>query len=514
MKKNALQNVFKFVFKYIWLFCTLLVMAEVLSTLSAANILMKQSSRGVIESVSGEISGRVDGVLRLLQGLSKEKVISDTNISLFERAILTKPFQDSYGLYMIALTDENVNVISANETEPPKENTSLAYREYMQNLYKSGHYQITDAFLAGADHKTVNYTIAVPIMKNDQVVGSVFGSIYFSDIQDIIDRNVLSNKLSEFYLLGQTNVIVAGNDETLIGHSYLNVIQNVYLLNKNATAINEDMLNGISCTNWEWDDGSLWYTTSQRIENTKWTLVYRVEYSSVIMLLLPGLLFKVLFYISLCGFIYVFGSKYIKRNLKEVNLLLDKMTMMQKELFRSDNSANFDNILEITRDGLKDQLTGLYTRTVLFNRCDEVLEVMHLGVVLFIDLDDLKKINNHFGHHAGDLALQKFASIIKKFNSNENDIVARYGGDEFIVLMSIESKNQIEKQIISLTESLNTSVTSGNHTFDVHGSIGVSFYPENGKTLEELVVKADLALYNAKHHGKNRYKLFDEESAK
>lgn len=66
---------------------------------------------------------------------------------------------------MIAVCDEGVNAISSDEAE----STRLAYRDYMQKLYSTGTYQITDAFVSGADHSTINYTIAIPIKKDNKV---------------------------------------------------------------------------------------------------------------------------------------------------------------------------------------------------------------------------------------------------------------------------------------------------------------------------------------------------------
>lgn len=83
MKPNILQNVVGFILKYIWLFCCLLIALEMISVTYTASVLLQQSSLGVMQSVSGEVSGRVDGVLRLLTGLSKDDLYADTSKSLY-----------------------------------------------------------------------------------------------------------------------------------------------------------------------------------------------------------------------------------------------------------------------------------------------------------------------------------------------------------------------------------------------------------------------------------------------
>lgn len=118
MKKNVLQNIIGFILKYIWIFCGLLIILELVSVTFTASILMKQSAIGMMQSVSGEILGRVDGTLRLLNGIATDSRFSDTEKPLFDRAIQALPYQKSYNLYMIALTDEDVNVVSADEIAP------------------------------------------------------------------------------------------------------------------------------------------------------------------------------------------------------------------------------------------------------------------------------------------------------------------------------------------------------------------------------------------------------------
>lgn len=219
MKQNILQNVISFIFKYIWIFCSLLVVLEIVSVTYTTSILTQQSALGIIQSVSGEVSGRVDGVLRLLMGMADDERFADTSKPLFDRAIQAIPYQKSYNLYMIALTDKDVNVISADEKVPPTENYSLAYRDYMQRLYTTGKYQITDAFLSGDGNDTMNYTIAVPIIKDGEVEGSVFGSIYFNDIEEILNHQSQNNG-RDFYLLGANNTIMAGDNRKNNGESF------------------------------------------------------------------------------------------------------------------------------------------------------------------------------------------------------------------------------------------------------------------------------------------------------
>lgn len=507
MKKNILQNVIGFVLKYIWLFCALLIALELISVTYTAGILMQQSALGVMQSVSGEVSGRVDGVLRLLTGFSTDERYADTSKPLYDRVIHALPYQTSYGLYMIALTDKDVNVVSADEIVAPTEFYNLAYRDYMQRLYATGEYQITDALLSGDEKDTMNYTIAVPILKDGKVEGSVFGSIYFNDIKATLSQHS-QNGGRNFYLLGAENTMMAGDDGEIYGQSFLELSAGSYFWGSSAEAVNNAMKEDKSGGFWQWDNEGLIYVTYQNVAPTNWTILYRVQFMSFFIKLLPILFIKICFYISMCGSVFFLGRRYLNRNLAQVNHLLNRMASMQKELFQSEQ-PDYDNLLELTQQGLTDQLTGLSTRAILFQKMIQFTGLPDsYGAVVFIDLDDLKRINDNFGHEGGDCALIHFAQVLKTYEQRYDGIAARYGGDEFVLLFHAVNENHATDISQNLCKALNTTITTKDHTFAIHGSLGVSFYPEHGTAPEDLICKADLALYAAKQKGKNQCAFF------
>lgn len=512
MKRNTVQGVLTFIFKYIWLFCVVLSILEVGSTAYSAKVLMQQTTMGVMQAVSGEVSGRVDGVLRLLEGLAGDARISDVSQPLFDRAILARPYQNSYDLYMVALTDEDVNVISADETEPPKENFSLSFRPYMQELYATGEYQITDAMVAGADNVTMNYTIAVPILSEGKVAGSVFGSIYFGDISDTLARNSDSGN-RHFYLFGKENTLMAGNVAAERDQTFLELSTTVHYFGATREEIDQDFTAGNSGSFWEWGANGLCYVAYERVPPTEWTILYQAEYMPSFLMLLPMLLFKITFFVLLSGFFSVFGRRYLNRQFSAVNHLLDKVTSMQRELFSTDptDKPDFEGLLNLTQQGLTDHLTGLATRAVLLSK----LSSHYLGpdrgrgVLLYVDLDDLKRINDNFGHEAGDLALLHFAQALKRVEQERDAVAARYGGDEFVLVVNAVEEKEAAAIAQALCRQFNTTLTLKDHTFSIHGSIGLSLYPEDGVTPEDLLCRADLALYSAKQHGKNQYQFYE-----
>ncbi len=124
--------------------------------------------------------------------------------------------------------------------------------------------------------------------------------------------------------------------------------------------------------------------------------------------------------------------------------------------------------------------------------------------VIMIDIDWFKKLNDGYGHEAGNVVLRELAGVIREC-IRDVDIFARYGGEEFVVILPqtpLAEARQIGERIRSQVEStiMNTGSTG---TVKITVSVGVSSYPENGKSEEELVTVADQALYQAKGSGKN-----------
>jgi diguanylate cyclase (GGDEF)-like protein/PAS domain S-box-containing protein len=131
---------------------------------------------------------------------------------------------------------------------------------------------------------------------------------------------------------------------------------------------------------------------------------------------------------------------------------------------------------------------------------------------LFIDLDNFKKINDSLGHTIGDELLVVMSNRLKSC-IKEGDIVSRFGGDEFIILLDNTYNNSIIINVIErVLIALSTSVKySENLLLHISGSVGVAVYPQHGTNLSVLIRNADTAMYGAKKKGKNSYCIFEEQ---
>jgi len=184
--------------------------------------------------------------------------------------------------------------------------------------------------------------------------------------------------------------------------------------------------------------------------------------------------------------------------------------------------ANYSDISQIkeaeahiTKLAHHDSLTGLLNRTSLEDRLQQaLLSAERKGdklAVLFLDMDRFKLINDTMGHHAGDEVLIKVARRLTK-TLRESDIVARIGGDEFIIVLTDYSDFPA---LITLANTITTNLSEPylveKKRLICTPSIGISVYPEDGKDAETLMKNADAAMYDVKDKGRNSFKLFTQE---
>ncbi len=170
---------------------------------------------------------------------------------------------------------------------------------------------------------------------------------------------------------------------------------------------------------------------------------------------------------------------------------------------------------QLKRQATHDNLTQLPNQ-VLFKEGVEqaILEASknHLSLAcLFLDLDRFKLTNDTIGHSIGDKLLQAVAERLLTMG-DETNLIARFGGDEFIILMPYESSQELPAQFAEkLLATIRKPYKIGPYSIKITASVGISIYPQDGPDYESLMKHADLAMYEAKENGRNTYRLFYPE---
>lgn len=169
-----------------------------------------------------------------------------------------------------------------------------------------------------------------------------------------------------------------------------------------------------------------------------------------------------------------------------------------------------------THRAYHDALTELPNRVLLMDRLQNSIQhtsrQSRVPVILFLDLDHFKPVNDTYGHLMGDLLLTEIAMRLRKA-TRESDTVARLGGDEFVVLMDAEKEQARE----SVNEAALRIVSQIEEPFDIQGtvltigvSVGIAIYPQDGETPEDLLQQADRAMYSRKGKSKGKIAFANE----
>lgn len=162
-----------------------------------------------------------------------------------------------------------------------------------------------------------------------------------------------------------------------------------------------------------------------------------------------------------------------------------------------------------------DILTGLPNRILLEDRIQQAKAFSHRMntpfALLFLDLDRFKIINDTLGHSVGDELLRMVAARLKR-TLRETDTVARIGGDEFIILLSnVKDRTDVASLSDKIMKSLIASFVLQDHELFITTSLGVCMYPDDGQDTEDVMKKADIAMYHAKSLGRNNVQFYNDD---
>ncbi|EXF94664.1 diguanylate phosphodiesterase [Pseudomonas fluorescens HK44] len=159
-----------------------------------------------------------------------------------------------------------------------------------------------------------------------------------------------------------------------------------------------------------------------------------------------------------------------------------------------------------------DALTNLINRRG-FNQifAEKLIEKSTGGgmlAVMFLDIDHFKRINDSLGHDAGDELLKVLANHIKSSTRSHDDVVARFGGDEFCILVNLRERDEARHMAQRIMQKMKEPIELAGRRMVMTTSIGISVFPDDGKSCEELLKNADLALYQSKGNGRNGLHFF------
>lgn len=237
------------------------------------------------------------------------------------------------------------------------------------------------------------------------------------------------------------------------------------------------------------------YTSKVSIENNHWIIQMESNEDIIGTAIKKSILLALAL---ICVFSFVL---YLEWQLLNRGESITELTKLQKE---------------IETIAYSDSLTGLCNRLSITSQISDYIKNAKKEdkcAVVFLDLDDFKSVNDVFGHEKGDDLLKSIAKIFNVISSRNNRIVtSRIGGDEFVALFKdIRSKDEVDHFCKEILSKLSNMPSINNKETNLSASIGVSFFPQGGMDVDTLFKTADIAMYDSKSKGKNRYSFFGDE---
>lgn len=206
---------------------------------------------------------------------------------------------------------------------------------------------------------------------------------------------------------------------------------------------------------------------------------------------------------SVIAFLFFLTLRSKQKATKESYKLASEISEREKVQFELEYLANHDTLTHLPNRH--------YITNYIETRVKQSKSTKQKFTILFIDLDHFKDINDTLGHAVGDEMLKKLPILFNRVFRHD-DIIARMGGDEFIVYLPGEmSIGHVEKLVERFLKSLEYPIEIGEHLIRLTGSVGVAFYPDHGSDVNELLSHADAALYRAKDKGRNTFAVYDSE---
>jgi diguanylate cyclase (GGDEF)-like protein len=217
----------------------------------------------------------------------------------------------------------------------------------------------------------------------------------------------------------------------------------------------------------------------------------------------------------------VFGPALRDSNVPNTSLTVAFLLNIAIILFGWRRAKDLQNALDAyeqaerlaQRNASIDAATGLSNRKELLHSIRDALEAKTQGVLLLVDLDHFKRVNDSLGHLVGDTLLRTVAGRITECLRG-SDVVARFGGDEFMVLLpAAQQRDDAEEVAHKLLRAIEAPMEVEDQSLSVTPSIGIAFFPDHGQTPATLIKHADTAMYVAKSRGRANCQFFEASMA-
>ncbi|EPT9247977.1 GGDEF domain-containing protein [Photobacterium damselae subsp. damselae] len=459
----------------------------------------KELVHGNLTTAYNHISSLVTEQTDLLDALASDPILINKHIPFNYKETLLTPYQNSFDLEVLAITDCKGNIYSKKDGQ----NRNIYHRDYFQQALKTNQLTMSELLYSNVSKSHV-YILCKPLKSN---IGMIISSISLDEVSTILNT-MLDDSIY--------NVLI-NYDGDIISHAYDQNKVHLNIFKKNSFTFDQidtrKIALGQRVGGYSIDENSaLTYSLYTPLKNTPWVLVSKINYNKYLMDE------AAVFFISLFIGLFVSGifAYKLRTNIFSITKPVDNF-IEDSRLFlpqsSDDNLINhLNDIMNISRDGMYCSRTHVLNRKYFLLHGNFLMQEHKTRyALLFIDLDNLKQINDNLGHKYGDDVISCFAHQIRTTFDHPDDLIGRYGGDEFIVLTSnFKTTAQLTDKVSQLINQVSGSISNGQHKIDFSTSIGIALNTKANETIITMINHADKAVYQSKREGKACYRFYQD----
>lgn len=368
--------------------------------------------------------------------------------------------------------------------------------------------------------------IIKPVFDENDIIGYIGANIYLDTLPDIMGQFSVPDGQSSPLLVASDGTVIYSPDENL------HLQYDLHLREDIVGTIATDMLNGGSSFDKMEINGEPTYVKYTNIPLTGWSLAIFIETTAVSGGLVHYGIMSILSLIIVGFFLIAILTFFIRRTFKDIPSILSAIEYISGGEYNikiGSGSSNELGQIAGAIDGMtgelenkmriiesyahSDLLTGLPNRRVFISKLTSYTRDARIKgkklAVCFIDLDDFKLVNDTLGHSFGDEVLMRFSDVLQSCVKNE-DVVSRFGGDEFLVILSdIEGEEDVIAFFDKLTLMLKEPIKVLGKELFIRTSAGVSIFPTDSLSPDDLLRNCDMAMHLAKDLGKSRVEFYN-----
>ncbi|MDX5645598.1 EAL domain-containing protein [Clostridioides difficile] len=476
MKKR--EKVFDgLVFKHILILLILLVLIDLTSTIIYASNSMEITSRNMIEASKRELENYLEVNISLLKALSQDDRFSNGETSLIEKGKLLRPYQKEYNLFMIGITDTKGNVSSTY-----RENVnSIKDKPSFEKAIKTKQVVVSDIEVSNVTGDKV-FIIYVPIIKNNEMIGNIFASFYFQDVNNLISRSNFDDSIK---------FLMIDKDYTIISHpnkKYVNDKSKILDLEGNIIGTTKsEILKNINkkCQGnfLSWDNWRLYNVKYTNIKWTNWTLVSKCNIFKNFKNLIVNFMIKLYFYIVIFMILWKLSNAKLIEQLKKLAYYDSLSGIKNKEKFRKDSMYILKNYYQ----------DNFY--------------------LVQLDVNKFKYINEMFGYSEGNKILIHISQVLNN-NTNKYEICARMDNDHFILLIACNTEDELLNRLSKINKEICNLITTNSSKYKIVMSSGIYKITKKDdiKKIDLLIDRANIAAKSKKEKYEHSYSFFNEDT--